>query len=121
VEHLLLRAETLLHASADALDRQRRERRRERERIVRGLQDLQDPLLEMRQDWIQLVEAMAAASAPGLSPLVQARLEAQLPRLERVLIALERVLSHCGDPPLPVAEAGRGRRSAHPDQESGSL
>lgn len=113
VEQLLLRAETLLHASADSLDRRREEREQQQERIARGLDDLRRPLTQLRRDVIDLVEAMADEAASGHSLPWQARLQEQLPQLERALIELDRLLVEVADPPDPVNEEGIRPRLAH--------
>lgn len=107
-EHLMLRAETLLHACATSLERRREERGRERERIAHGLDDVRRPLMRLRLEVIGLVEAMAAEAAQGESPPWQARLQEQLPPLERALIDLERLLVLVADP--SDAENGSGMR-----------
>lgn len=101
VELLLLRADTLLNAAADTLDRRQEQRRRDRERIASGLDDLHGPLAQLRLDLIGLVEEMAAEGAQGDSLPWQGRLQEQLPRLERVLMELERLLVQVADPADP--------------------
>lgn len=113
VEHLLLRAETLLHAAADTLERRREERQQERARIAGGLDDLQRPLAQLRLELISLVEQMAAEGSQGSSMSWQGRLQQQLPPLERVQIELERLLLHVADPPSSVDGEGIHPRLVH--------
>ncbi len=113
VEHLLLRAETLLHASTNSLERVNQQRRQERERIASGLDDVRRPLAQIRLDIINLVEGMAAEAAQGGSITWQGRLQEQLPPLEDALNNLERLLVQHADPTDPEAGAGIRPRLEH--------
>lgn len=113
VEHLLLRAETLLHASATSLERVNQKRRQEREWIASGLNDVRRPLAQIRLDMINLVEGMAAEAAQGGSMLWQGRLQEQLPPLENALINLERLLVQHAAPTDPGAGEGIRSRLEH--------
>jgi hypothetical protein len=88
-DHLLLRAESLLHASAGELDSCRDRRQRERQRTREGLEALRLKLAASREELLSLIEAMAVDPVDDRSLKWQTRLQGQLALLEHALVELD--------------------------------
>ncbi|MCT4363578.1 MAG: hypothetical protein N3Z29_01570 [Synechococcaceae cyanobacterium MAG-AL1] len=89
-DHLLLRAESLLHTCAAELDQCREQRRLDREHTKHSLEALGLPLKTIHSELRSLLEAMATGPADQQSQPWHDHLQAQLAPMERVLIELER-------------------------------